>query len=1124
MFAHLHVHSQFSLLESSVRIHDLVQACAGLGMESLALTDKYVMSGAVQFYKQAKAEKVRPITGCEICLLSPGSKISILSHLLLLVKNKKGYENLCRLVSISHTRAKTISHIPYVEINDIKNFSEGLLCLSGCSKGNISRLLLAKDIDGAEKFSKMMLETFDSDFYIEIQRYRLAGYNSGRNLASEMLASFAQKMKITMVATNNVHYLTKDDYNTYRYLAKIKMMGEGAANDPSFSMLENDEHYLKSYREMARMFYDVPQAVSNTIKIAEKCDFDFSFDRLTLPCFETPSGESQEEYLKKLSIDGISYRYGKTSDIKVMERLSRELDVINRTGFAGYFLVAADIARFAYENKIPICGKGSAAGSIVSYLLRISNIEPIGNNLYFERFLNYERKEPPDIDIDISSRDRERISRYLCTKYGSSSIARVSSFATNKPRAALREAGRIMGIAKEEIDFIIKAVPGYNRFFTSDRMKSSAESSGMVDTGNPNYRNMLSVAEKISGYVRHISMHPSAFIVSNHDLSGKIPLTLSETGEIMSQYDMHSIDDLGILKIDLINSLSLSLIADTSEMLGKNRKISIDMSKAGYDDKRVYELMQKGQTLGIFQLESFGIRTLSRKVKPACLNDITLLVSLYRPGPQQSGMVDNFIERKFGREKIICPHRDLEPVLGETYGIILYQEQAMQVAIKIAGYSLSEADLLRKAMVNLSKEEMTAQRSRFVKGALLRGYDEVTANEVFRLISKFASYGFVKAHAAAYAELSYKTCYLKSRFPAEFISVILTNNSGYYSKMQYIDEARRLGVTLKLPDINESSLDFKVEDSGHSIRVPLISVKGLGYAGSSSIEDDKKRNGRFLSLQDFYKRICGNCRVTKNAIENLIKVGAFDFTGVQRKQLLLAFYWLRDLKKPKSSGLQTAFDIYEASGLYKPCGPVDIFDKKPGSSNYPGHIFNCSRYNADSGSGDFSLEERLEMEAEILGFYISAHPLQCFKKNIGSRVKEISGILRSSRFYDWILMSGPEIKSSSFSYPRNIYTAGIVISKRIEKTRDSKEMMFCTVEDEDGMYEVVFFPDAYRRSIMVIMNNPFIIIKGRLHFKDNNVSVIASEVKSITLLKRCAALRKEENIRAGFISETENPW
>ena len=1140
MFVHLHVHSQFSILESSARIQDLIRECCRLGMRSIALTDKYVMSGAVQFYRQSKAAGIRPLTGCEICLRSEGApgQGGSFSHLVLLAKNKKGYENLCRLVSISHIRAEAAEVPPYAEIKDIRECCEGLVCLSGCSShGKLALLLLKKDTPAAEDFAGKMLEIFGNDFYIEIQRYRISGTSKNNNTASEALASFAGRMKIPVVATNNVHYALARDYGTYMYLSKIKMMGRQNPGDPfAPTIIGSGENYLKSPGEMAAMFYDIPQAVKNTVKIAEECDFSFQEGTITLPHFGAPSGESQEEYLKKLCYSNLLHRYGKNPSPAVMDRLSMELGVIEKTGFAGYFLVVADIARFACENMIPICGKGSAAGSIVSYILRISNVEPIENNLYFERFLNNERTEPPDIDIDISSRDREKISQYLYKKYGRNNIARVSSFATNRPRAALREAGRILNIAKDEVDSIIKAVPNYNRFFTGERMRQSAESSGAVDLNNPVYRKALSIAESIGGYIRHVSMHPSAFIVSNHDLSEKIPLTLSETGEIMSQYDMHSIDELGILKIDLINSLSLSLIADTAALLEKDRKICLDMSKTGYGDKKVYELMQEGRTLGIFQLESFGIRTLARKVKPACLNDITLLVSLYRPGPQQSGMVDNFIERKFGREKITCVHKDLEPILGETYGIILYQEQAMQVAIKIAGYSLSEADMLRKAMAKLSRDEMAAQSSRFITGALARGYDRATAAEVFRLISKFASYGFVKAHAAAYAELSYKTCYLKSRFPAEFISVILTNNSGYYSKMQYIDEARRLGVAVKLPDINESeAFKFKACDYGRSMRVPLISVRDLGEAGSASIEEERKNNGRFSGLQDFYERAKTNCRITKNAMENLIKVGALDFTGIPRKQLLLSLYWLRETARPasfyknsKTGSFQPAFEInaFETGfshtgimpGRYAPQAEIK------GSGTVSSMNFKDMASHIYPETGGLSLEEILEIEAEILGFYVSAHPLQCFRKSIGKHMGGVHGIIRSSRFYEWVLPYRQKSKPSGFSYPKEIYTAGIVISKRIEKTRDLKEMMFCTIEDEDGMYEAVFFPEAYRNNIKTIMNNPFVIIKGRLHFRDNTVSVIAHDAISIGLLKKCAAARREDDIRAGFISGTENPW
>ncbi len=1216
MFTHLHVHSQYSLLESSVKIKELVEACAGLGMKTLALTDKYVMSGAVEFYKQAKAAGIKPITGCEICLsrkiikksasslsgltdslpLSGLTESRSLSHLTLLVKNQKGYENLCSLVSSSHIRSlsylkdtlpadlpptdillqanilsthmplpdasavcipsiegPSVICIPSIEMEELEKFSEGIICLSGCgSNGELSRLLRAGDKDGAEEFSRRLLEIFADDFYIEIQRYRTSVYNSNsmQGTCSELLLSFAEKMKIPVAATNNVHYLTKNDYKIYRCLSKIKLMGTKI--DPLLNILENDEHYLKSYTEMARLFNDIPSAITNTGKIALKCDFGFTLGRIILPHFTTPSGESQTRYLEQLCIKGVKSRYGEKPGNKVLERLAMELSVIAKTGFAGYFLVAADIAGFACENNIPICGKGSAAGSLVSYILRISNVDPVENNLYFERFLNEERKDPPDIDIDIASRGREKISDYLRSKYGSSGIARVACFATTKPRAAIREAGRILNMSKDEIDYLVKAAPDYNRFFTSEKMRQSFKSSNLPDINNPNYLKVLSIADRIGGYVRHASMHPSAFIISNYDLLKKIPLTLSETGEIMSQYDMNSIDDLGILKMDLISSLSLSLIADTIRIIKKTRGIHVDFSTSGYNDKKVYELMQNGLTLGIFQLESFGIRTLSRKVRPECLNDITLLVSLYRPGPQQSGMVGNFIERKFGREKTTYIHEDLAPLLKETYGVILYQEQAMQAAIKIAGYSLSEADTLRKAVFNLSKEEMDARLAGFIKRAASKGYDLATASEAFRLISKFASYGFVKAHAAAYAELSYKTCYLKSRFPAEFISAILTNNSGYYSKMQYVEEARRLGIKIKLPDINESGMDFEACDCGRAIRVPLISIKNLGYAGADSIIREREINGRFADFEDFYNRVVKNCRLNKNAVENLIRIGAFDYcsisgsgipgigipvsgtsgsgisgsgisgSGISGKRLLAAFYNLRSLKKPalsyknkknRSPGRQNTEATLDASIFSIPGSGQDIAAKLLKSDCHT-EDHGCS--DEDHGFAGFNLEEKLETQAEILGFYVSAHPLQCFKQKLELKGAADPLITRSRDFYKQDIY-GP-------SYSGYICTAGIVISKRLEKTRDSKNMMFCTMEDEDGMYEAVFFSEAYRKSAKIIANHPFIIIKGSLHFKDNNVSVIAKDVINIASLKKLEDLRKEENIRAGFLSGTEKPW
>mgnify|MGYP005850171435 CR=1 FL=1 len=1150
MFTHLHVHSEFSILESSIKIRELIETVVKLGMKSVALTDKYVMSGAVEFYKKTMEQNIKPIIGCEVCLsirygeyqtknLTLSSRNSSnhdqerLSHLTLLVKNEKGYENLCQLVSKSHTENIPVENtrhyqkslylkpqklqalylpfkIPVLKIEELKNFPEGLICLSGCSKGEISQLLRTKDVKEAEEFAKILYEIFGQDFYIEIQRYRLTNYNSNKNLSSENLINFARKTNIPIVATNNVHYLTRNDYSVYRYLSKIKLMG--IKYDPTASTLEGDENYLKSEREMARMFYDIPQAITNTRKIAESCNFNFCLGRITLPHFTVPAGESQENYLKKLCEDGLRFRYGSSPPPHIKERLSKELEVINKTGFAVYFLVVADIARFACENKIPICGKGSAAGSLVSYILRISNVDPIKNNLCFERFLNEERKKPPDIDIDISNKDREKVWQYLCSKYGKESIARVASFATTRPRASIREAGRILGVARDEIDYIIKSVPDYNRFFTTEKMQQSAESSNLIDSKNTHYRKITSISARISGYIRHVSTHPSALIVSNYNLSKKIPLTLSETGEITSQYDMNSIEDIGIMKIDLINSLSLCLITDTVEKLKKSRSISLDISRIRCNDRDVFSMLQNGKTLGVFQLESFGIRTLSRKIKPACLNDITLLVSLYRPGPQQSGMVDNFIERKFGREKITYIHRDLEPILKETYGVILYQEQVMAIAIKIAGYCLSEADSLRKAMTRLSKEEMLAHHSKFLKGALKKGYERHTAEEIFALISKFASYGFVKAHAAAYAEISYKTCFLKAHYPAEFLSTILTNNSGYYSKMQYMEEARRLGVNLKLPDINKSGFDFSVEDNGKSIRVPLTSVRSLGFAAANSIIYERKRNGNFINFFNFYRRIAGNCsRITKNAVENLIKVGAFDFTGISRKQLLLDFYCLRNHRKPAS--------YYCKKNKY-PSFIIEPFLENQG----PNKKMERSEYCRT----DFTAEEKLEIEVEVLGFYVSCHPLNHFKKELKKSGSFPYDITQSGLFYQKAYQpyqsNSHNARTISDAGQRDIFTAGMVLSKRIEKTKDNKNMMFCTMEDEDGMYEAVFFPDAYCRNIKIIAASLFLILRGRLHLKDNNVSIIVKDVISVEAVKKIKRIQNEENIKAELLSKTENLW
>jgi DNA polymerase-3 subunit alpha len=1064
-FSHLHVHSEYSLMESTISIKELVSAAAKNGMKAVALTDKYVMSGAVEFYKEAIRKNIKPIIGCGIRVMNSG----MISQMVILIKNITGYENLCQIISKSNMESKTST--PSVKISDLRKKSGGLIGLSCCKSGEISQLLGQEKTKEALRAVGHYQELFSGDFFIEIQRYPKTKSMLSSSLPSEILVNFALKNNIPIVATNNVHYLNKADYGIYKCLSKIKAMGTKAGSDIEF--INNDEHYFKSTAEMASLFSDIHQAVSNTTVIADRCSLELPLGNIIFPHFKVPGRIPEEDYLKKLCSRGLKWRYGSNPSPDILRRLKKELEVIMETGFCGYFLIVADIARFARKNNIPICGKGSSAGSIVSYILGISNVDPVKNNLYFERFLNRERKEPPDIDIDLSHKRRAEIIKYITLKYGKNNISRVCTFSTLKPRAAVREAGRFLGCSKEDADRIVNT---YSSFLSSGfpvrQYKGiTSKDRECSDVRDIQHKKITFISRKIENYVRHTSLHPSAFIISSTDLTKKIPLTLSQTGETTSQYDKDSIEDLGLLKIDLINSLSLSLLEDTASMLKAKRNIDLDIREIRYDDSKTFDLIKNGKTLGVFQLESYGIRKLAKKIKPSTLNDITFLISLYRPGPQQSGMVKNFIERKFGREKASYLHRDLEPVLSETYGIILYQEQVMQIAVNIAGYSLSEADNLRKAMTRLSKEEMGRQKERFIKGAACRGYHIRTAKEIFKLISKFASYGFVKAHAAAYAELSYKTCYIKARYPAELLSTILTDNSGYYSRAQYIEEARRFGIKIKLPDINSSGFKFSVEDEGKSIRIPLMTVRELGQTGVGSIIRERNRNGRFKDFTDFYCRISkSGCRIAGKAIVNLIKVGAFDFADLKRKYLLLSYHYL-------------------ASGK-----------NIPGCSS---HLPPC----CEDHLKDFNLQEALEMEEKILGFCASSSPLQYFKSEL-----EEYRTVRSSLF--------PDFADSK----EDIFTAGIIITRKIKKTRDGGNMLLCTLEDEDGMYESVFFPDAYKKNLKTISGQSAVIIKGRIYCKDGHMAVIGKNSASLSGLKKIRSRARKDSIKNNLLAKAGAAW
>ena len=1164
-FVHLHVHSQYSLLDGPAKPSDLAQRAKELDMKAIALTDKGAMYGAIKFYRECFKRGVKPIIGCQIRVVERNytrkdadfrifnksdKKNYISSNInkiknsnddcnsnfssnsansnnnsdnnisddnnnndergeiysfILLAKDFEGYSNLVNLINKSHLRMHNIHQVvPFVYEDELIENRDGLIVLTGSLQSRLGKHLLRYKYGEAEKLAKRYLKIFGREnLYLELQ------YHGSREEEAlcRRLIRLGQKLGLKLVATNDVHYLHREDHYLHKLLSQIESMS--TTPDSTKERVNNNNYHLKSSIEMERLFSSFSPAIKNSLEIAEKCNLKFQLNDINLPHYQVFSNSKKdlresyvikseenfkdEQYLRKLCYKAIEKKYPgnnivlrkypmdnkKLKEI-VIKRLEYELGVICDMGYAGYFLIVWDMAKFARERKIPMCAKGSAAGSLVTYLLEISDVDPIKNDLCFERFLNRERGKLPDIDIDFCQRSRDEIFDYMAKRYGKNYVSRVSCFSTLQVRGAIREVGRALNLQKEEIDIIAKRVPHSfmvslgerNRIdILSHHRKNLPED---IDLSEEPYNSWLDAASKLEGLIRHPSLHPSAFIISNTPLNQLIPLTRANTGEIMSQYDMHDIEDLGLLKLDLISSLSLTMIRDVLASLKKTRGIDLNENDIIMDDPETLEMIRQGRTLCGFQLESSGIRGLLKKIKPRNVMDLTLVISLYRPGPWSSGMVNSFIERMHSREEVDYIHPDLRPILKDTYGVMLYQEQVMKVAQKIGGYSLGEADKLRRAMTGLSKEMMTCERGRFIKGALRRRYSKELVQKVFSLIEKFAGYGFVKAHAAAYALISYKTCYLKAHFPAEVICFFLNNNMGYYLKANYIEEARRLGAEILPPDINKSQDQFNVENRGKVIRVGLLSVKKVGPAAVAEILRVRE-NRPFKSLYDFCLRI-SRAKVSLAATENLIKVGAFDFTKLTRRELLLILRFVSRLaRNPKAHG--TVSFICE-----------DEFDTKRihfTENNIKGSDFNKNSVRGRSFTEEFehfSLEERLRTEGKILGFWVSAHPLKLYAD----------------------ILSLYKIKSSgNFHLLKNkhpIIVAGMLLHCRKEKTKKDEEMAFCLLEDEDGMYEVVVFPKVYEKNRYLFYKAGALLIEGEISNNDGDISIIANKICDLNKL------------------------
>ena len=1047
---HLHVHSQYSMQEGLCSLDDLVKQATKFNMKAVALTDHDGLYGAVQFYKKAKSAGIKPIIGCEI-RVKDNQKSNQAYHLILLVKNKKGYSNLCQIITRAHL--SNPCSIPAIEKDILAKYSKGIIGLSGCDKGEIPLLLSQKKAEQAEEAAYWYQQVFGKEnFYLELSFH---GLNKEKEINSKLI-EIGKKLYIPLVAANNVHYLEKKQASSQRLLNKIANLE--TKERFYHQKLETDEYYFKSPSEMEKIFSRVPQALKNSVEIAEKCHLELNLGKIHLPAYPLPSSYSARDYLKKLCLEGLKKYYPVPSS-EVIKRLQYELKIINQMGFAGYFLIVRDIVRFAKQNNIPVGpGKGSSAGSLVSYLLNVTEVDPLKYQLFFERFLNPERIDLPDIDIDFGQLGREKVISYIFKKFGHNRVTHVSTTSTYAARSAIRDAGRVLGFLPQEINKIAQLIPIFSLPGVIKASLKTLPGLQKLPQDQEPLKSLFSFAQTIEGIPRHLSVHASSMIISDRPLSEIVPLEVTNQGEIVSQYEKESIKDLGLLKMDILGSRSLTIIKKTLEML-KEKNININLNKIPLDDKATFSALQKGKTLGVFQLESSGMSSLLRRLSPSHLNDVIAALSLYRPGPLDSGMTEHYLKRKRGEEEIDYLHTKLKPIFKDTYGVILYQEQVMQVVSVFACLSLGEADLFRRAISSRSPVEMERQRDNFLKKAIQQGNTREEAEKVFYLISKFAHYGFNKAHSTSYALISFVTCYLKVHYPAYYLASMLTYGMGYYSPDRYIQEARRFKVKVLLPDINKSGAGFTVEDG--AIRVGLGKIKGMGEKHLKSILSLREKCKRFNSLYDFcYKTT--SLRINQSLIENLIKVGAFDFTAYPRSALLtLLPLTLKEVRKKKAK-----------DGAQNKISELISSDSIPA---YP-----------------FSKSFQMNLEKEILDIYITNYPL---------------------RKYDKILSHLPIMNSNqllNYFYPKPILIKGILIQARRQFTRQKQIMAFLLLEDEAGFFEVITFPAVYQKYSILLRKEVPLLIEGVLSKDSGDSKIIARKIVNINsyLVSREASVER----------------
>ena len=1064
-FTHLHVHTEYSLLDGSNKINEYVSRVKELGMKSAAITDHGVMFGCIDFYKAAKAAGIKPIIGCEV-YVAPGSRFDKEKgkeedryyHLVLLVETQEGYQNLIKIVSYGFVDG--FYYKPRVDMELLEQYHEGIIALSACLAGEVARNLARGFYEEGKEAALRYEKIFGKgNFFLELQDH---GIPEQRQVNHELIR-MSRETGIELVATNDVHYTYSSDAEAHDILLCVQT-GK-SLKDENRMRYEGGQYYVKSEEEMRRLFPYAPEAIENTGKIAERCNVEIEFGVTKLPKFDVPAGYTAWEYLNKLCFEGLDKRYTDNKE-ELRNRLNYELGVIKDMGYVDYFLIVWDFIRYAREQGIMVGpGRGSAAGSLVSYTLGITKLDPIKYDLLFERFLNPERVSMPDIDVDFCFERRQEVIDYVVEKYGKDQVVQIVTFGTMAARGVIKDVGRVMDVPYVQCDTIAKMIPQELNITIDKAMKANPELKKIYET-DETVRKLIDMSRRLEGLPRHTSMHAAGVVISQKPVMEYVPLSRGSDGSLVTQFTMTTLEELGLLKMDFLGLRTLTVIQNAEKLVRRDKGIELDMDKIDYEDKKVYGMLGAGKTEGVFQLESTGMKNFMKELKPGNLEDIIAGLSLYRPGPMD--FIPQYIKGKNNPDEIHYDCPELEPILKATYGCIVYQEQVMQIVRSLGGYTLGRSDLVRRAMSKKKASVMEKERQNFVygneeegvPGCIHRGISEKTANKIYDDMIDFAKYAFNKSHAAAYAVVSYQTAFLKYYYPVEYMAALMTSVIHNPSKVaEYILSSRKMQIEILPPDINFGESEFSADHG--AIRYGLSAIKSLGAPMIRAIVEERKENGKYQSLRDFIERMSGR-ELNKRAIENLIKAGALDQVAGNRRQKLMVYAEIVDAVNQEKKNAMT--------------GQMSLFDL---ISDEEKEAYEIQMPKVE----EYSKEELLSFEKEVLGVYISGHPLEEYeerwRKNITARTVDFQ--------------IDEELGTSKARDGEIAVIGGIITNKTVKYTRNNKVMAFLTIEDLVGTVEVVVFPNDYEKNVQKMEEDSKVFIRGKVQGDADKASKLICE-------------------------------